>query len=68
MANGCWTEAIREIRADPWRIKIIRADSCISWTGSMPFGDKNACYSVHVFRVFVSVCDIFVVKSVGKES
>ena len=68
MAIGCWTKAIREIRADPWRIKIIRAASCIFVDISMPFGDKNACYSVHVFRVFESVCDIFDVKSVCKES
>ena len=34
----------------------------------MPFKDKNACYFVHVFRVFESVCDIFDVKSVCKES
>ena len=34
----------------------------------MPFKDKNACYFVHVFRVFESVCDIFRVKYVLKES
>ena len=32
------------------------------------FKDKNASYSVHVFRVFESVCDIFLLKSVCKES
>ena len=45
----------------------IRADSCIFVDISMPFGYKNACYFVHFFLVFVSVCDIFDVKSVCKE-
>ena len=68
MAIGCWTKAIREIRADPWRIKIIRADSCIFEVGMVPLGANNRFNSVHVFRVFVSVCDIFRVKYVLKES
>ena len=46
----------------------IRADSCIFVDISMPFSYKNPSYSVHVFRVFESVCDIFLLKSVCKES
>ena len=58
----------------------ISADSCISAdekisADSRLFVDEMASYeekkrlcSVHVFRVFVSVCDIFDIKSVCKES
>ena len=34
----------------------------------MAFGADNPGDCVHVFRVFVSVCDIFLLKSVRKES
>ena len=34
----------------------------------VPFGANNRFNSVHVFRVFESVCDIFDIKSVCKES